>query len=51
MSFNVGPLSTGLISALLRLSRSRHNLALSFALGISTKLMQYSDVSSVKTIH
>ena len=45
ISFNVGPLCTGLISALLSLDRFRNNHTLPLALGTSTKLLSHSDVS------
>ena len=45
ITFNVGPLCTGLIHSLLSLDGSRHNLALQFNLGINMKLLHYSDVS------
>ena len=46
ISCNVGPLYTGLISTLLNLARSRHNLTLQFALGTSMMLLHHSDVLS-----
>ena len=44
MSFNVGPLCTGLISTSLSLARSRHSVTLSFALWTSTKLLHHLNV-------
>ena len=46
MSLSVGPLCTSLISAWFCHAGSRHNLTLPFALGINTKLLHHSAVSS-----
>ena len=47
MSFNVGPLWTGLINAWFNLAGSKHNLTLPFALGTNTKLLHHSTVLSI----
>ena len=47
MSFNMGPLQTGLINAWFHLTGSKHNLTLPFALGTNTKLLHHSAVSSI----
>ena len=47
MTFNVGPVCTALISALLSLVRYRHNPTLPFAVGTSIKLLQHSDFQSM----
>ena len=44
MTFNVGLICTGLISAFISLAGSRHNLTLPFSLKTSTKLLHHSDV-------
>ena len=46
MSFNVGPLWTGLINASFNLAGSKHNLTLQFAFGTNTKLLHHTAVSS-----
>ena len=45
MSFRVGPLCIGLISAWFKHAGSRHNVTFPLALGTSTKLLHLSDVS------
>ena len=45
MSFNMGPLCTGLINAWLNFAQSKHNLTLPLALGTNTKLLHYSAIS------
>ena len=46
ISFNMGPLCTGLINAWFNLTESKHNLTLPFALGTNTKLLHHSAVLS-----
>ena len=46
MSFNMGPLRTGLINAQFNLAGSKHNLTIPFALGTNTKLLHHSVVLS-----
>ena len=45
ISFNVWPLCTGLISALLSIIRVRHKCTLPLILSFRTKLLDHSDVS------
>ena len=47
VSFNGGPLCTGVISVSLNLARFRHSLTLPFTLESSTKLLHHVDVSSM----
>ena len=47
ISFSVGPLCTGLISAYFNWVGSKHSLTLPLALGTGTKLLHHSDTSSI----
>ena len=47
MSFNVGPLRTGLINAWFNVTGSKHNLTLPCALVTNTKLLHHSTVTSI----
>ena len=46
MSFNVEPLCMGHINAWFNHAGCKHNLTLPLALGINTKLLHHSDISS-----
>ena len=45
ISFSVGPMCIGLISAWFNHARSRHGLTIPLALGTNTKLLHHSDIS------
>ena len=50
ISFNVGPLCTGLINTWFNLTGSKHSLTLPFALGTNTKLLHHSAVLSTLVV-